>query len=345
MKKYIAHHEALANFRLNEWPKSAESYTLFYNQHMAIHNLVPTIDFLSDVLYGSRCSLVRHSIFTLVNVSMPKDHLSYGTMPIPNKSLYGLSNIVFTFAYTPKIRYDYDVRPKFMMRVGKNAYLWGTSLSHSTDYLTIYLPNNIFQSLRIGTLTSDIEFLYYVIGPWSKNFVRHNRYYSSTKYDLEAVDLELMHSTVFYQPIPNLLHQFSYDKWIYNRELWKRLPSIFSTRIVNDDFCAYYCRYLTAFYKKYTASNVKEIEELVESYLKTEVLDFLELLRNPYAYDTPSTLAYTPASTLAYMLTKKNVGLKQFSFLMAEAQKERLIAKFSDVENTVRDLLLDQIRI
>lgn len=333
----IKHHRAIANFRLNEWPKAQASYTLFYNRHMSIHDLTPTIDFLADVLYSSRCSLVRYPVFTLVNVSMPKSNLSYGTMPIPHKSLYGLSDIVLTFAYTDKVRYTPEIKPQFNLKVGKNAYLWGTSLSYNTDYLTIFLPHNVYRSMKIGSLTSDVEFLYYTLGPWTKNFVRHNKFYNSNGYRIPEVPHNIRFSNVFRKTIPDLLNRHSYDEWIFNNEMWNRLPSIFSTRLVNDQFCDYYCRYLAKrYWKRHKSPNVKDIERRIFDYLEGAILDFLELLRGTSSYYNSSDIA---GRTLVHLLSEQETSLQEFVDSFEPTVRELLIDAFSNVASVVDTLL------
>jgi hypothetical protein len=335
----IKHYPAIANFRLNEWPKAQASYTMFFNKHMAIHNMSEVVDFLSDVLYSSRCSLVRYSIFTLVNVSMPKAHVSYGTMPICHNSLYGLSDVVLTFAYTNKVRYTPTLKPKFVLKVGRNAYLWGTRLQHNTDYLTIFLPANVYRSMKIGSLVSDVEFLYYVLGSWSKNFVRHNKYFSTIgNYASEPIAHNIAYSTIYRKTIPDLMHRYSYDKWIYNKEMWERLPTMLNPKSVDDSFLDYFCRYLTEYYTKSQVPSIKQIMDSVYDYLEGAVLDLLELLRGT---NSPYISSELSGSTLVFMLSTQEGSLPDFAASLSSDSMnvERFINKLSNVDTVVKDLL------
>ncbi len=336
----MAHHRAIANFRLNEWPKAQASYTMFYNKHMAVHEIIPSIDFLLDVLFSSRRALVRYPVFTLVNVSMPKMHLSYGTMRCPNKRLYSaLNDIVLTFSFSPT-QYDPRVKPRFLIRIAHGVYLWGNSISTSTDYLTISLPHSAFLSLEIGTLTSDVEFLYYVLGPLTKNFARHNRYYKNATFDNEPISAPIANSSIRNLTIPNLLHLKPYNLWIYNEEMWDRLPNILNVKSANDDFCDYYCRFLSKrFYGKYRTKNVKDIEQKVFDYLEVAVLDLLERLRNP---SNPSSAEDARnGNTLIYMMTGQEHSIEEYvlSLSLDPIAVDKTIAKYSNINSAIVSLL------
>lgn len=343
MKNY----KAIADFRLNEWPKAQASYTKYFMKHMAVHDLTPAVDFLAKALFTSRRALVRYSIFTLTNISFPKSHISYGTMPAPHKSLYDMTDIALTFAFTRDVAYDSNTKPAYSLRLGKGVYLWGTQFSRSTDYLTINLPMSVSRTMNIGTLTTDLEFLYYTLGPWSKNFVRHYEYYLPDKvYTNKEVSSTIAKGSRYGINIPDLMHRYPYNEWKYNKELWDRLPSIINPLSVDDNFCEFYCLYLTGYYGKYKVDNITQIERKVVDYLETAVLDLLSLLSGQS--DPSSDIDKQNGRSLVYLLTgKDSISLETFALeLLAEGNLNKITGYtlfFSDVKGAIDKLLQGRI--
>lgn len=340
----MKNHKAIADFRLNEWPKSQGSYTRYYNKHMSVHDLSRVIDYVGETLFNTKRALVRYPVFTLVNVAFPKSRISYGYMPAPHSSIFEMTDLALTFAFTKKIEYSSDVKPDYSMRVASGTYLWGTSFSNNTDYMTISLPKQISRTMRLGTLSTDLEYLYFLLGPWSKNFVRHNKYYLPDKpYDNDDIDPKIAHSNIFQLNIPDLMNRFPYNEWIFNKEMWQRQPNVLNPKSVDDNFCDFYCQYLgKKFFGKYKSKNVLAIEDKVIDYLESAVLDFLSLMKGlsdpSMRFDKQNGLSLVYLITGEYGQTLEDFVLQ----LLGRGDNGEILMYglyFSNVRSAIRKLL------
>jgi len=263
-------------FRLSEWPKSCGSTQVFFKRDKLQYNMVPLIDYLSKTLYDIGKAFVYRTTFSLTNIVSPVSGLSYGYNDIPSYRMLRLSPIVCSFAFRYNNKYVAKKEPRYCINAYPHVNLWGSTLRTSSDFMTISIPRSVIKECGIWAPNMrEVQWLYYLIGAFSKGFVNRCNYYDPNTYDFKS--LVNNKQAILYVGLPSLFSKYEYADWIYSDRAWQSMPNALHPSAADDIFCAFYCRYLRRHWKKYSTANVIEIEKRIRTYVHNQVLDCLSL--------------------------------------------------------------------
>ena len=263
MYQYI--HDPLS-FRLSTWPWGGASYITTFNYR--VHNIEfkPLLDYLKQELEKSPTLKVRYTTFSLVNVYSGFTDMAYGLGGTPHKSIRR-GPIVFTFAMTRRDRTSF--LPRHVIWNTGHTCLWGPTLQYGHDYLTISVPINIAMKCRLNnTLRRQLEWLYKIVGGWSKSFAMRRD-------SIETQDAKMIHDKIYYKTIPKVMWNYPWGDWKYVREFWDRAPNLLDIQ-VTDLFVEYFLLYLTRYFKKVKEPLVVPVFEEIEQYVRSGLLDLVQ---------------------------------------------------------------------
>ena len=259
-------------FRLSTWPWGGASYMKTFNWRA--HNVIfkPVLDYLFQELEKSPTLKVRYTTFTLVNVYSAFTQLSYGPSGAPHPRIMR-GPLTFTFALRNVNSAEF--LPKHVIWNTGHTALWGPDLQHGHDYLTISVPIDICARCRMNnTLRTQMEWLYKIIGGWSKSYVMHR-----DSITLRTDDPKLIHDQIYYKTIPAMMWRYPWNDWVYAREFWDRAPDILNVE-VNSMFVRYFLQYLTRYYRNIGNQNINQsvvqaFDDITE-YVRHGVLDIIQ---------------------------------------------------------------------
>lgn len=274
MFKYV--HDPLS-FRLSAWPWGGSSYITTYNYRT--HNILfrPLLDYLAQELDKSPTVKVRKTTMTLVNVYSGFTDLAYGSGGTPHKAIRR-GPLVFTFAMTRRDDFAGSLPRHVIWNTGMTC-LWGPKLQYSHDYLTISVPIDICVQCRFpNTLRRQMEWLYKIVGGWSKSYARNQLTESQEHYPVKSI-----HDKIYYRTIPQAMWNYQWRDWKYVREFWDRAPDILNLDELSDTFFAYFLQYLTRYYKKVDDPVTNPAFRKIEQWTRSAVLDLVQ------HNDTPAT--------------------------------------------------------
>lgn len=264
---YQYFHDPLS-FRLSTWPWGGASYISTFNYR--VHNVLfkPILDYLAEELEKSPTLKVRYTTFTLVNVYSGFTDMSYGSGVSPHRYIRR-GPLVFTFAMTRRDRTAF--MPRHVIWNTGHTCLWGPTLQHGHDYLTISVPINIAMQCRMNnTLRRQLEWLYKIVGGWSKSFaMRRDSVQPRTD------DPRLIHDQMYFRTIPKAMWMYPWQDWKFVREFWQRAPNILKVD-VDQLFVSYFLQYLTRFYRKVDDPNVLPVFDQIEQWVRSGVLDLVQ---------------------------------------------------------------------
>lgn len=316
------HQRTASTFRVTPWPTSGAGHFRLFNTPKLKTDLSVIVEYLAEALFNTNRAFVRHSTFSLVNVTSPIANLSFGYNAEPFEAIRRFHPLSFTFAFTRRDRYHARFRPRFMMRPYPQTTFWGYTLLGNSDFLTINIPKRVMReaNLLIPNMR-EMEWLYMAIGAFSKGFARQFDFYTlKGMYRQKPLSLEIAYSRFYHARFQAMLKRVPYNRWGYNRDMWLLAPNFISPRSANDDFLDFYCRFLSEeFYQKYPSANVKKIEGLAAEYLKRGVREVRTVL------EAEGNMAGAGRSfkTVEHMLNG-NINL---------------IGQRTDIDNIVQDLL------
>lgn len=303
---------------------------MFFTQDRLKYDLSALVEFIARALYDTNKTFVRHSTFSLVNVTSPIAGLSCGLANAPHPTLRRFHPVSFTFAFTTRDTYDGSQRPRFSMRPYPNTTMWGNTLVGNSDFLTVSVPKQVMRD--VGLLVPNLremKWLYMAIGAWSKGFAKQFSFYTHKgSYHTDPIDPHMAYSKYYYAHLQKVFKRVEYDKWCYSKDVWMLAPNFISPRSVTPDFLEYYCLYLAKdFYGKYRCANVEQIERKVEEFVESGVLDAMSLLSNNEAYN-PSLVGDSSRSLRAVMeLLGGDISPLQYVNNVQEAVKTLLAGR------------------
>ncbi|AGS82070.1 hypothetical protein O152_gp292 [Pseudomonas phage PaBG] len=265
---YQYFHDPLS-FRLSTWPWGGASYIKTFNYR--VHNILfkPLLDYLAAELDKSPTLKVRKTTFTLVNVYSGFTDMSYGSGPAPYRSIRR-GPIVFTFAMTRR-EGGFQFPRHVIWNTGHTA-LWGPNLQRGHDYLSISVPINIAMQCRLNnTLRTQMEWLYKIVGGWSKSYAM-----SRDSFTLRSDSNKLTHDQLYFRTIPKTMWMFPWQDWKYVREFWDRGADVLNLDNLDVQFVDYFLSYLTRYFNKVDDPNVKPAFEFIEQTVRSGILDCVQ---------------------------------------------------------------------
>lgn len=261
---YTYVHDPLS-FRLSTWPWGGASYITTFNYRA--HNILfkPLLDYLAQELEKSPTLKVRYTTFTLVSVYSAFTDICYGSGAPPHPSIRR-GPLTFTFAMTR--RDSTFFLPRHVIWNTGHTALWGPTLQYGHDYLTISVPINICMQCRLNnTLRRQMEWLYKIIGGWSKSKAMRRK-------SISDLDTKMVRDKIYYKTIPKAMWNYPWEDWKYVREFWDRAPNLLDID-VDEHFTEYFLDYLTRYFKRVDDPEAKSAFKQIEDHVRSAVLDFV----------------------------------------------------------------------
>lgn len=283
----MIYQKAMFTFRYRGWPGAQASHAMYFKHDKLKYNLVPLIDLLMETLSNVPRTFIFHKPFSLVNVTAPIANLSYGYAPPPAERFQRTNHLVFTFTFnTDENTYDESVDPKFKIRPYPGVNVWGVRARGRNNFATIGIRKSVMRDMNMAVPNlRDMAWLYMFVGAWSKNFAHYPEFYTPNEdgFRTEITNMETAFASYFHKPFQSILKGVSYDKWGYCKDMWKYAPNVVHPQSVTEHFIHYYSMFLAPmFYKQYSKSdNVTEIENKVEKYIQSGLLDAYQVLNDP----------------------------------------------------------------
>ena len=233
------------NFAVTEWPSSPGSQAFYFNPRNAKQNIGRFLMFVAEHLYEARQPFTSRVPFTIVNAFSALSRVSAGFDKFgPPENFYSNNTpLMLTFALT-RDKIPSDTPPNYVMKPYRNMFLWGSSVRDRSKFLTLKVTPEVAADMRFEQfLISNMHYIYFVVGAFTKNLVRKPDWYgaSPTFINDGHVGIEtLVHSIT----IPNLFKNFDYTYWAYNAEVWRDASNLLVKEHVTDNLLLYYAAYL-----------------------------------------------------------------------------------------------------
>jgi hypothetical protein len=327
----MVHHSTPVNFRLVEWPKSQASHLMFFSVDKLRYDLTPLLDFIAKKIFDTNKAFVYSTTFSLVNLVAPQSSVSYGLATPPPPKLSTFHPLSITFAFTTRNTYLARKYPNYSVRPVPYVTTWGNTLVGATDFSTINIPKDVLMKVGLsGNLTMrEMKWLYMALGAFTKGFVQRSDYYNPNgKFRYPESALEIDYTMYFHKTIQHAFKHIEYGYWGYLKDMWEVAPNLIHEDTATDHYCAYYCLNLRKYYRKYKTKNIKDIENKVEAFMESGVLDIIQSLdvQTDYLDDSVSdSLAFTTVSKLL-----EEVDINEFDF--------------TDIKGAVRNILKGTFR-
>lgn len=233
------------SFAVTEWPTSPGSQNFYFNSRNANQNIGNFLMLIAKRMYEARQPFTSLVPFTIVNAYSPKSKVSlgYDEAPPPSKFYSNNTPLVLTFALT-RDKIASNTKAEQIRKPHKDSYIWGDSVFNRSKYFTIKItPEEAAEFKLEQMLISNLRYIYFVVGLFTKNLVRNNNWYSSkpTFIDEGHAGLE---SIVHAISLPNLFKNYDFTYWAYNEQIWKNASNLLIQDHVNDNLMLYYSAYL-----------------------------------------------------------------------------------------------------
>ena len=201
--------------------------------------------FVAEHLYKARQPFTSHVPFTIVNAYSPLSDVSLGFDKAPPPDIFYSRNtpLTLTFALS-KDRMHSELEPNIIRKPYRNMFLWGSSVMNRTKFLTLKVDPDIAAAMKFEQmLISNMRYIYFAVGAFSKNLVRNNNWYGSSPSFIEDghTGLATMVKSI---TIPDLFKHYDYTFWAYNEQIWRDASNLMVLEHWNDNLKLYYAAYL-----------------------------------------------------------------------------------------------------
>lgn len=232
------------SFAVTEWPTSPGSQNFYFNPRNAKQNIGRLLMFVAEHLYKARQPFTSRVPFTIINAYSPLSRVSLGFDESPSDIFYSNNTpLTFTFALS-RDKDASTTEPNSIRKPNRNMFIWGDSVRDRTKFLTLKLDPDVTSNLKLEQmLISNMRYIYFVVGAFTKNLVRNSGWYGSNPSFIEdghsGIDTMVSNIT-----IPDLFKHFDYTFWAYNKSVWKNASNLLVEEHWNDNLKLYYAAYL-----------------------------------------------------------------------------------------------------
>ena len=232
------------SFAVTEWPTSPGSQNFYFNNRNAKQDIGRFLLLIAKRMYEARQPFTSQVPFTIINAYSPKSGVSLGYDDAPPSDFYSNNTpLVLTFALTRDKKAS-TTEASVVRKPHRDSFLWGDSVYNRTKYFTIKItPEEAAEYKLDQLLISNMRYIYFVVGMFTKNLVRNNNWYSAnpTFLDEGHTGLEAIVHTI---SLPNLFKNYDFTYWAYNQHIWDKASNLLVKEHVNDNLMLYYAAYL-----------------------------------------------------------------------------------------------------
>lgn len=264
------HQRSAFDFRVQEWPKTSSSSTLFFQKARYRINAVPLLNYVLDVMVRVGRARTRKSTFTLLNVYHELSMLSCGKEPQPHRTVRPGNVLAFTFAFA--------FRPYTQARPISNQplegyRLWSANYNAAATHMTINVPRSVMREMGVTTFNlREMEWLYMLVGAFTKAYLRKPEWFIS-HYDNYLTSNVRPPETLLRSSVYNLFTLYTYPEWIYSAWAWENMANTLNPRAVDQRFALHFAKYLTRYWNRELIPNVLEVQNAIWEELRGFVLD------------------------------------------------------------------------
>lgn len=284
-------------------------------------------ELLIPVLYNTPGVRANKYWFTLLNVTCRQSNFSFGISEEPPESVRPLScTWYFTFALGMD-SYRTESTVEHSSRLAGNAVLWGRL---GKEFLTVGITHSKAQSLHLSYDAFSVEWVYYLLGAVSKNFVLNARYFNrdsnySSLYAGKRADV--LYAKYYMRPLYSLIGGAAFPFWVFNRNVWSQAARLISVRHISPESLLYFCRYV---------GMLGELAPEVEA----EILDqFHESLTDLIQRRDSGTVATSDWQLLYVALCNKGNIPDTDSFTWLQSVEQNVVVPTGDLKANILNLL------
>lgn len=307
---------------------------------------------LAKHLYEARQPFTSQVPFTIINAYSPKSNMSYGYDDKPSDIFYSNNTpLVLTFALTRDKKAS-TTEANVVRKPYKNMFLWGDSVFNRSKYLTVKITPEQFSEFKLDQmLISNMRYLYFIVGAFTKNLVRHDNWFGSkpTFIDEGHTGIEAIVHAI---SIPDLFKNYDFPHWAYNEYVWQKAQNLIVEDHINDNLLLYYSAYLHK-QKPEHGTVGKIFEDKLQKFLTKGLFQIVGGINGGNTYvDKPGIAALIYLSRELTGESPSYVNEKQWAFdILSELRdhvnsdddlKKQIIKAFNNKRDIVTKLINDK---